>query len=434
MYRRGEAIVPSHSATDIICCCTRKDGRRVRAILICVASFLGDVGPVVHDPIVTKAQPFETKTLPMRIAIIAHLKHAIVEPFAGGLEMHTHLLATALRARGHDVTLFASMRSDPATGLEAICEETALMATGIAEATDVAFFREHHAYLQLMTALRHRAFDIVHNNSLHYLPVAMADTLAVPMVTTLHTPPFCWLESGIRLCRGEAARFVAVSDAIRTMWSPIVGIDRVVGNGIDLARFPYRANPDAEPYLVWYGRIVPEKGLHLAIAAARRVGLPLRIAGPISDRDYFADRIAPHLDGNVRHVGHLDHGSLSRLIAGARAFLCTPCWDEPYGLVVAEALASGTPVAAFARGAIPDILDADSGVLATPDDVVALAEATIRAMALNRSACRARAEAVCDAGAMIDGYEALYAEMIATHRAPAFAAMGVSGFAQAASA
>ena len=135
----------------------------------------------------------------MRIAIIAHLKHAIAEPFAGGLEMHTHLLATRLRARGHDVTLFASTRSDPATGLTAICDETALMATGVAEATDIAFFREHHAYLRLMSELRRGAFDIVHNNSLHYLPVAMADTLPMPMVTTLHTPPFCWLESGIRL-------------------------------------------------------------------------------------------------------------------------------------------------------------------------------------------------------------------------------------------
>ena len=79
----------------------------------------------------------------MRIAIIAHLKHAIVEPFAGGLEMHTHLLALALRTRGHEVTLFASTRSDPATGLTAICEETALLETGIAEATDIVFFREH---------------------------------------------------------------------------------------------------------------------------------------------------------------------------------------------------------------------------------------------------------------------------------------------------
>ncbi|MEG3175585.1 glycosyltransferase [Sphingomonas sp. RB3P16] len=347
----------------------------------------------------------------MRIAIIAHLKHAIIEPFAGGLEMHTHLLAKRLRERGHDVTLFASTHSDPATGLRAICDETTLMAAGVAEASDIVFFREHHAYLGLMSELRRGDFDIVHNNSLHYLPVTLADTLPMPMVTSLHTPPFCWLESGIRHCRGEAARFVAVSEAIRTMWSPIVAIDRVVANGIDLDRFAYRAVADADPYLVWYGRIVPEKGTHLAIAAARRLGLPLRIAGPVSDPDYYAAEVAPQLSETIRYVGHLDHQALSALVAGARAFLCTPQWDEPYGLVVAEALACGTPVAAFARGAIPGLLDAESGVLATPDDVASLADAARRAMTLDRAACRARADAICDADTMIDGYEALYAEM-----------------------
>ena len=351
--------------------------------------------------------------MPMRIAIIAHLKHAIVEPFAGGLEMHSHLLATALRSRGHDITLFASTRSDPRTGLRAICDETTLMAPGVAEATDVMFFREHHAYLSLMSELRRGGFDLVHNNSLHYLPVSMAETLPMPMVTTLHTPPFCWLESGIRLCRAESTRFVAVSEAIRAMWSPIVPIDRVVGNGIDLTRFRFSGTPDADPYLVWYGRIVPEKGLHLAIAAARQVGLPLRIAGPISDPEYFAAEIAPHLGAAVRHVGHLDHASLARLIGGARVFLCTPRWEEPYGLVVAEALACGTPVASFARGAIPALLDDRSGRLAALDDPAALAEAALAAMSLDRRECRARAEAICDAEAMIDGYEALYAEMLA---------------------
>lgn len=362
----------------------------------------------------------------MKIAIVAHLKHAIVEPFAGGLEMHTHLLSSALRRRGHDVTLFASTRSDPATGLSAICDETTLMATGVAEAHDVTFFREHHAYLALMGDLRRNHFDVIHNNSLHYLPVAMADSIATPMVTTLHTPPFCWLESAIRLCRSDAMRFVAVSEAIRTMWSHVVAVDRVIANGIDLQRFPYRARAAAEPYLVWYGRIVPEKGLHLAIAAAAQAGLPLRIAGPISDPAYFAEAIEPCLSDRVRHVGHLDHVALADLIGGAAAFLCTPCWEEPYGLVVAEALACGTPVAAFARGAIPQLLDPNCGVLSAPDDVDALAAAALRAMTLDRAACRARAEAICDAETMIDGYEALYEEVVAEHRA--IGRPGATGF------
>lgn len=349
----------------------------------------------------------------MRIGIIAHLKYPIAEPFAGGLEMHTHLLARSLRERGHDVTIFASSRSDCELGLEAICSETAISTVGTAEAPDVAFFKEHHAYLSLMTDLRHRNFDIIHNNSLHYIPVTMADSLPMPMVTTLHTPPFCWLESGIRLCRARNNAFVAVSNAVGKLWDHVLPTDAIIMNGIDLDRFAFHPKPDPQAYLVWYGRIVPEKGLHLAIAAARQVGLPLKIAGPILDQVYFREQIAPHLGAGAVHVGHLAHGKLAELVGGARAFLCTPLWEEPYGLVVAEALACGVPVAAFARGAIPDILDPSCGVLAEPDDVQSLARAANAALSLDRHACRRRAERVCDARRMIQAYEALYQRLVA---------------------
>lgn len=348
----------------------------------------------------------------MRIGIIAHLKYPIAEPFAGGLEMHTHLLVRKLRDRGHQVTLFASSRSEPATGLEAICSATAIAAVGTAEASDVSFFREHHAYLSLMSRLRRSDFDVIHNNSLHYLPVTMADTLPMPMVTTLHTPPFCWLESGLRMLDAPNHSLVGVSQSVSAQWRDVRAVDAVIMNGIDLTRFNYCAQPDPEPYLVWYGRIVPEKGLHLAMEAARRVGLPLKIAGPVHDQIYYREQIMPALGAEAIHVGHLDHHSLAELIGGARAFLCTPMWDEPYGLVVAEALACGVPVAAFARGAIPEILDVSSGVLALPDDPASLADATNAALGLDRWACRKRAETVCDVAHMIDGYEALYGQLI----------------------
>jgi glycosyltransferase involved in cell wall biosynthesis len=365
----------------------------------------------------------------LRIGIIAHLKHPIAEPFAGGLEMHTHLLARSLRKRGHSVTLFASSRSDPAIGVEAICAETAMMAVGTTEATDVAFFREHHAYLSLMTDLRHRDFDIIHNNSLHYLPVAMADSLPMPMVTTLHTPPFCWLESGLRLCAAHNNAVVAVSRSVAALWSHVTPTDTVILNGIDLAKFAFQDRADRQGYLVWYGRIVPEKGLHLAIEAARRIGLPLRIAGPILDEDYYKTSIAPALGNDAVHVGHLAHEDLAKLVGGARAFLCTPMWDEPYGLVVAEALACGVPVAAFARGAIPEILDARCGVLAVPDDVISLAQAGLAALALDRRDCRRQAETLCDAERMVDSYEALYRQQIGqTERQPAPGPLAVPSY------
>lgn len=349
----------------------------------------------------------------MNIAIIAHLKHAIAEPFAGGLETHTHLLAKSLRARGHDVTVFASLASDPEIGVEAICEETSLLSTGTAEAGDVAFFREHHAYLRLMTELRNREFDIVHNNSLHYLPLTMASTLPMPTLTTLHTPPFCWLESGLRLGR-NASHIVAVSEATAALWDMVTTVDAIVPNGIDLDHFPYRSKAAESPYLVWYGRLVPEKGAHFAIAAARLAGLPLKIAGPCSDPTYFHDQIVPTVQGDIQYVGHLAHRDLARLIGGACAALCTPCWDEPYGLVVAEALACGTPVAAFRRGGVPAIIDETCGALAEPDSIGDLVRAIGEALECDRAACRRRAEQHCDARVMVDVYERLYHELTRT--------------------
>ena len=348
----------------------------------------------------------------MNIAIIAHVKFPIAEPFAGGLEMHTHQLAAGLRHRGHHVVVFAATRSDPALNTEAICDQTELDAVGVEEAPDHIFFREHHAYLSLMGILRRRNFDIVHNNSLHYLPVAMADSLPMPMVTTLHTPPFAWLESGIRLCRSAASRFVAVSQSTRDAWSSIMPVHRVIRNGIDLKRFAYRPQPDASPYVAWSGRIVPEKGLHLAIDAAVMARMDLRIAGPISDPSYFEAEIAPRLGSHTQYLGHLRHVDLAAMVAGARAALCTPCWEEPFGLVVAEALACGVPVAAFDRGAMPELLTPLCGALAPPGDVVSLASALRRAVTLARAACRRRALECWDLNRMVDTYETLYKIML----------------------
>ncbi|MDG5487821.1 glycosyltransferase family 4 protein [Sphingomonas sp. BGYR3] len=348
----------------------------------------------------------------MKIAVIAHLKYPIAEPFAGGLEMHTNLLVRQLRANGHAVTLFAADGSDYRLNVEPICRRTAIDGVGTAEANDIAFFREHHAYLQLMTRLRGRDFDVVHNNALHYLPVAMADTLPMPMVSVLHTPPFCWLESGIRSSRTENLSFVGVSRAVAQMWGHVVAVDRVIHNGIDLDSFRFAPDADPDPYLIWYGRIVPEKGTHLAIRAARATPYRLRICGPISDQAYFDAEVAPLLGDGVVYEGHLSHDRLAGLIGGARAALVTPRWDEPYGLVVAEALACGVPIAAFDRGAISEIITGQTGVLARPDDPDALAGAAMQAVTLDRAACRMRAERFCDATVMTAAYEALYRDRI----------------------
>ncbi|GAA1881913.1 glycosyltransferase family 4 protein [Pseudonocardia ailaonensis] len=348
-----------------------------------------------------------------RIALVASARYPIREPFPGGLEAHTFQLAHRLRGRGHDVVVFGASGSDESLDVRSM---PALPPISAAARSDVGmpadwFLAEHHAYLSMLLDLgRNEDFDLVHNNSLHYLPLAMAPSLPAPVLTTLHTPPTPWLESAVRTGDASRLRFAAVSAYTADQWRPLGADAAVVRNGVDTTA--WTAGPGGgRP--VWSGRIVPEKGPVEAIRAARTAGTGLRLAGPTPDRRFFTEEVVPLLGGVVTYEGHLDHRSLAALLGTASVAVVAPCWDEPYGLVVAEALACGTPVAGFARGALPEILTPGCGVLVEPGDVDALAVAILQAATLDRAAARRRAEAHCSIDAMTDGYEALYERMCA---------------------
>ena len=165
---------------------------------------------------------------------------------------------------------------------------------------------------------------------------------------------------------------------------------------------------------MWFGRIAPEKGTHLAIDAAVLAGTGLRLAGPISDRAYFEAEIRPRLAlEGIEYVGHLTHAELVRFLGAASVALVTPCWDEPYGLVVAEALACGTPVCAFARGALPELLPEDCGRLVAPGDVESARRGARPGRRLSRAAARRHAVSACSIDAMVDGYVDLYETLAA---------------------
>ncbi|MET7362447.1 glycosyltransferase [Streptomyces sp. NPDC005562] len=232
--------------------------------------------------------------------------------------------------------------------------------------------------------------------------------MRIPVITTLHTPPTPWLESAIQTHEACPVLFTAVSEFTASAWQPVVPAARVVRNGIDTAF--WRPGPGGGE-LVWSGRLVPEKAPHLAMRAARAAGVPLRIAGPISDERYFDEQVAPLLGDGIAHVGHLDRHALARLLATSAAALVTPSWDEPYGLVVAEALACGTPVCGFDRGALAEILTPDCGRLAPPGDVRALAALIPRVLELDRRDARRRAEDFCALDRTADAYTALYEEV-----------------------
>jgi glycosyltransferase involved in cell wall biosynthesis len=271
---------------------------------------------------------------------------------------------------------------------------------------------DHHAYLTLMLQLAasgQRDFDIIHNHSLHYLPVAMASLLSVPMLTTVHTPPTPWLESAIDASGGVGSQFAAVSAHTAGLWRNAIPRITFVPNGVDRDRWPLGAGGGP---LLWFGRITAEKAPHLAIAAARRAGWPLMLVGPISDPQYFAEQVNPELGGHIRYAGHLNQSELARMVGRASAALVTPMWDEPYGLVVAEAMCCGTPVVAFARGGIPELVVPQSGRLVAPGDVDDMADAIPDAVRLSRPEVRDHALRRCSSETMVSAYLGLYQEML----------------------
>jgi glycosyltransferase involved in cell wall biosynthesis len=351
----------------------------------------------------------------LRIALIASSRFAVSQPFAGGLEAHVWHLARALAKRGHQVSLFAAAGSDQ----DLDCHTLAVRSLEVSEAAraDVSmpaaeFMADHHAYLTLMLQLASCAsndFDIIHNHSLHYLPVAMAPMLSTPMLTTVHTPPTPWLESAIHASAGVGTQFVAVSEHTAAAWRRAIRHITVVPNGIATQRWPL--GPGGGP-LVWFGRITAEKAPHLAISAARRAGRPLVLAGPISDPHYFATEVASRLGDGIRYAGHLDQDQLAQLVGAAATVLVTPMWDEPYGLVVAESMCCGTPVVAFARGGIPELVAPESGRLVAPGDVAAMADAVPAAVRLPRRQVRDYAIRRCSSEAMLGAYLDLYRQML----------------------
>ncbi len=328
----------------------------------------------------------------MRLAILAPLRFPIAEPFHGGLEMHTHLLARKLEASGHEVTLFAHPDSDSSFRLQPV---------SLAE--HAGFGGQVFAYRKAVKQIKAGRFDAVHNNSIHFLPPLLAGSLNCPVITTLHTPPYKSLRIGGRLSVASNHQFVSISKHLHDTWSPYIGEHQVIHNGLDETQWAFssEATPNTA---VWFGRFTPEKGAEYAIAAAKSAGFRLTLAGPVYNQQYFQQKIAPLFDEQITYAGHIDQQQLSTLIGSSSVGMVTSVWDEPFGLAYIEIAACGTPVAAFASGAAPEVVLPDMGTIVPKRDIKALAQVLSSVQSKDRALCRAAALDNFSADRMVKKY------------------------------
>ena len=322
----------------------------------------------------------------------------------GGIEWVVSLLAEELVARGHDVTLFATGDSTTAAELRYAFDigPVAQMHQAMPYAVHVGAAYEHIA----AEAAAGRPYDVVHDHTA-WLSLAFAPLIPTPIVHTLHGAALDLERDFFRRMRDRAS-FVAISDYQTTTFTDIE-IAAVVPNAVAVDTYPFRARKD--DYLLSLGRIARDKSQGTAIEVARRAEIPIVLAGkvdPGDDTDYFEEAIAPFIDGeSVRFEGEVPDARKRELFAGARAFLFPIRWDEPFGLVMIEAMACGTPVIATPFGAVPEVVEDGVTGFVVPD-ADAMLKAIARLDEISPEACRAHVEARFSTAVMTDGYERVY--------------------------
>ncbi len=348
----------------------------------------------------------------MRIALLAHVRQRIAQPFMGGMESHSWYLAEGLAARGHDVVLFAAGDSDPRFTIDPVIDRHYERTFPWAEHRGSAPLIAHldAGYDAACDRIAAGGFDVVHNNSLHRFPIEPARTARVPTVTSLHVPPYDALHWFVKASPSPTHRLTVTSHSQLRAWFPDGPPPEasVLHNGIDPAAWPFA---DTGKGAIWCGRITPNKGTHFAAQAALLADVPLTLFGSIEDPEYFAAEVEPLLGPKVRYGGHLEGDALATELGKAGVFVFTPCWDEPFGLVAIEAMACGLPVAAFDRGAAREVIG-EAGMFAPADDVAALAGAIRDAITIPRTSARARVERLFTRDIWLDRCEGLYAGVL----------------------
>lgn len=343
----------------------------------------------------------------LRIALTADPELPVPPRLYGGIERIVDLLATALTARGHEVVLFAHPDSKSAGVLRP-------WPGGDSRST----FDTIRNASSLAIEIARGRYDILHSFSrlaylLPILPMSLPKIMSYQREISPRTTQLAHT-----LSRGTL-EFTAIS---QWMMKPVANIGRwhLVPNGVDLSIYDYQGKVAPDAPLVFLGRIEEIKGPHLAIEIAKRTGHRLVIAGniPADKLDWANEKVLAHVDGQqITYIGPVDDAKKNELLGQARAFLMPILWEEPFGIVMAEALACGTPVLGLNCGAVPEVvIEGVTGfVRNTLDDLV---EVVAKVDTLDRSACRADAIARFSADPIVTAYETIYREAIQRQQRP----------------
>jgi len=330
----------------------------------------------------------------MRIAVLSPISWRTPPLHYGPWESVVSLLTQELVQMGLDVTLFATGDSQTSGKLVAVCphpySEDHSVDPKVAECLHISEIFERAA-----------EFDIIHNH-FDFLPLTYSGLVETPVVTTIHgfsSPSIVPVYKKYN----DRGHYVAISDSDK---SPELDYIATIHHGIDVAQFPFSGAKGE--YLLFFGRIHPHKGVYEAIQVAQRIGMKLVIAGIIQDQDYFAARVEPYVDGTtVEYIGSVGPDQRADVLGGALALLHLISFDEPFGLSLVESMACGTPVIAFDRGSMPEIIrHGETGYIV--DDIEGAINAVASVSSINRSTCRADVEKRFSSSRMARDYVRVY--------------------------